>query len=195
MVVMSGVHAGLALPAWACDFAPSDIDTLNELGVNLTDVEKDLQDFKERKQDQQQYDAPRSAAERLRQNLTSAARRFMDPAAFMTTVRECCECVRSRVCVPARVCVRVRAFPVSSEDACMVYGVTRACDCVPLERKQEQRSGTQWRLRLYPPARFRRFRLLDLDYAPFSETKFLLRRPRDSDGPDLPGHAFTTCKY
>lgn len=112
MVVMSGVHAGLALPAWACDFAPSDIDTLNELGVNLTDVEKDLQDFKERKQDQQQYDAPRSAAERLRQNLTSAARRFMDPAAFMTTVRECvcaCACASPRVCVC--VCVRSQCHP------------------------------------------------------------------------------------
>lgn len=78
MVLMSGVHANPALPAWARDFAQSDLDSLNELGVNLTDVEKDL--FKDNVKD------TRTTAERLRQNLTSAARRFMDPAAFMTTV-------------------------------------------------------------------------------------------------------------
>lgn len=78
MVLMSGVHASLALPAWARDFAPSDLDTLNELGVNLTDVEKDLKDLKSLR------DTKDSSAER-RNLIASAARRFMDPAAFMTT--------------------------------------------------------------------------------------------------------------
>ncbi|XP_052125844.1 uncharacterized protein LOC127749895 isoform X2 [Frankliniella occidentalis] len=94
MVLMSGVHASPALPAWARDFAPSDIDAFNDLGVNLTDVEKDLKDYKNNLRLQGLKDevddggkgAVRTTAERLKNNITSAARRFMDPAAFMTTV-------------------------------------------------------------------------------------------------------------